>query len=151
MYIMQIVGLEQTLEPTDAERQTAYWKSFNPNNLVTGEVHKSGGGGSEGDSESDDDADDDDDDDDDSDDGDDRDGDDGDGDDDHDEVDDVRVEGDDVVEGDSVANEDVQGMQSESEDSLSEFRTKMVHDVPNVHPEVQINYLYDYLLNIHCI
>ena len=139
MYIMQIVGFGQTLEPTDAERQMAYWKSFNPNNLVTGEVHKSDGGGSEGDSENDDDADDGDDD-----------GDDDD-DDDHDEVDDVRVEADDVVEGDSVANEDVQGMQSESEDSLSEFRTKKVHDVPNVHPEVQITPLYDYLRNMNIV
>ena len=137
---MQIVGIRQTLEPTDAEREMDYWKSFNPNHIVHDEVHKYGGGGSD----------------DDDDDGDDDDHDDGVGDEVEIEVDDevegedddeeVEGEDDDEVEGDDQPLKDVRSVQSESSDTLSEFRTKKAHDVQHVDYEVQIFYLYNKII-----
>ena len=126
---MQIVGIRQTLEPTDVEREMDYWKSFNPNHIVHDEVHKYGGGGSDDD------------------DGDDDDHDDGVGDEVEIEVDDeVEGEDDEEVEGDDQPLKDVRSVQSESSDTLSEFRTKKAHDVQHVDYEVQIFYLYNKII-----
>ncbi|XP_052181137.1 uncharacterized protein LOC127794229 [Diospyros lotus] len=45
--ILQARGSSPTLEPTDDERETNFWRSFNPQHSVGVDVYKFGGGGGE--------------------------------------------------------------------------------------------------------